>query len=170
MTKNFIFIFLLTFTVQQAYSQILISLLFGDKLNSEKLEFGLDGGFNFSQMSNFESSKPLSTFNLGFYFDILIKDQWYLTTGVLVKSNVGLNKLTENDVAILDPATVYSDSGTYSQRTSYFHVPVTIKYRFKNHFFINAGPQIALRTKARKRNEHRNQIFPWIDECIIRRC
>jgi len=149
MTIKLFFIFLLTFSIQQAYSQILISLLFGDKLNSEKLEFGLDGGFNFSQMSNFESSKPLTTFNLGFYFDILLKDQWYINTGVLVKSTVGLNKLTRNDVSILDPPTIYSDSGTYSQRISYFHVPVTIKYRFKNHLFINAGPQFALRTKAR---------------------
>jgi len=64
MTIKLFFIFLLTFSIQQAYSQILISLLFGDKLNSEKLEFGLDGGFNFSQMSNFESSKPLTTFNV----------------------------------------------------------------------------------------------------------
>jgi hypothetical protein len=122
--------------------------LFGDKLNSEKLEFGLDGGFNFSQMSNFESSKMLTNFNLGFYFDILLKNQWYINAVVLVKSNVGLNKLSQNDVAILDPPTIYSDSGTYSQRISYFHVPVTIKYRFKNHVFINAGPQFALRTKA----------------------
>lgn len=149
MTKKFIFIFLLTFSLQQAYPQILISLLFGDKLNSEKLEFGLDGGFNFSQMSNFESSKRLSTFNLGFYFDILLKDQWYINTGVLVKSSVGLNKLTRNDVSILDPLTIYSDSGTYNQRISYFHIPVAIKYRFSNHLYIHAGPQFALRTKAR---------------------
>jgi hypothetical protein len=113
------------------------------------VEFGLDGGFNFSQMSNFESTKSLPTFNLGFYFDILLKEQWYFNTGVLVKSNVGLNKLTKSDIAILDPATIYSDSGTYNQRISYFHIPVTIKHRFKNHIFINAGPQFALRTKAR---------------------
>lgn len=151
--KKSVLVFLFLFSVQLCYSQILISLLFGDKLNSEKLEFGLDGGFNFSQMSNFESSNLLTNFNLGFYFDILLKDQWYITTGVLVKSNVGSNKLTENDVAILDPSTIFIESGTYSQRLSYFHVPATIKYRFKNHFFINAGPQFALRTKARLKFE-----------------
>ena len=151
MKRCLVIFFLFSCTCQEANSQVLISLLFGDKLNSGKVEFGLDGGFNFSQMSNFESSKSLSTFNLGFYFDILLKDQWFLSTGVLVKSNVGFNKLTRSDVAILDPPTIYSDSGTYSQRIRYFQVPVTIKYRFKNHIFINAGPQFALRTKAQLR-------------------
>lgn len=133
---------------QIGQSQVLISLLLGDKLNTGKIEFGLDGGYNFSTMSGFESGKPLSTFNLGFYFDFLLKNQWYLNTGVLVKSNVGLSNLRESDVFILDPTTVYSDSGTYEQKTAYFHVPIAIKYRFKNHFYIHAGPQFALRHKA----------------------
>jgi hypothetical protein len=36
---------------QKANSQVLISLLLGDKLNSEKLKFGLDGGVNFATIS-----------------------------------------------------------------------------------------------------------------------
>jgi hypothetical protein len=136
------------FAFHQANSQVLISLLFGDKLNSEKIEFGLEGGFNFSNMSDFQSTTLLPAFNLGFYFDILLKDQWYLNTGVLVKSSVGLDKLSESDVSILDPQTIFLQSGDYSQKINYFHVPVTIKYRFKNHFFANLGPQVALRTKA----------------------
>lgn len=129
-------------------SQVLISLIFGDKLNSEKIEFGLDGGYNFSTMSGFTSGRPLATFNLGFYFDFLIKNQWYINTGVLVKSNVGLDDLRQEDVAYLDPTTIYSDSGTYSQKISYFHVPVAIKYKLKNHFYFHLGPQFALRYKG----------------------
>lgn len=148
MIKKLSLLIALLFVFQFGQSQVLISLLLGDKLNTGKIEFGLDGGYNFSQMSGFESGKPLSTFNLGFYFDFLLKDQWYLNTGVLVKSNVGLSNLRESDVLILDPTTVYIDSGTYEQKTSYFHVPVAIKYRFKNHLYIHAGPQFALRHKA----------------------
>jgi hypothetical protein len=148
MRKTLYLMALLTISVPEANAQVLISLLFGDKLNSEKLEFGLDGGFNFSNMSDFQNSSALPSFNLGFYFDIQLKNQWYLNTGVLVKSNVGADKLGEQEVAILDPVTIFSDSGTYSQETQYFHVPLTIKYRFKNHFYLHAGPQVALRTKA----------------------
>ena len=68
-------------------SQVLISIILGDKLNSPNLEFGLEGGYNWSSISELESGKPLSTFNLGFYFDIRVKKNFYINTGVLVKFN-----------------------------------------------------------------------------------
>ena len=55
------------------HSQVLLSLIFGDKLNSEGLEFGLEGGVNWSNISNLDADKSLSTFNLGFYFDFKLK-------------------------------------------------------------------------------------------------
>lgn len=61
------------FCMASAQSQVLISLLFGDKLNSPFLEFGLDGGLNFSTISNMETSGTEVGFNLGFYFDIRSK-------------------------------------------------------------------------------------------------
>jgi hypothetical protein len=146
--KRLSVVFLLVLSSHLGHSQILISLLLGDKLNTGKIEFGLDGGYNYSQMSGFESGKPLGSFNIGFYFDFLIKDGWYFNTGVLVKSDVGLDNLRENDVLFLDPTTTFLDSGTYSQKIRYFHVPATIKYRFKNQIYVKLGPQFALRTKA----------------------
>lgn len=148
MIKKIALLLLLTFTAYTSQSQVLISLLLGDKLNSDKIEFGLDLGVNYAKMSGFESGTPLSVFNIGFYFDFKLKGQWYLNTGVLVKSNVGLSNLRENDVKKLSPEITFLDSGTYEQKTSYFHVPIMLKYRFKNHFYIHVGPQVALRTKA----------------------
>ena len=148
MIKKLTFLLVLISVSHFGQSQVLISLIFGDKLNSDKIEFGLDGGVNYSVMSGFSSGHPLPAFNLGFYFDFLIKPQWYINTVVLVKSNVGLDFLKEVDVAYLDPTTVFSDSGTYSQKISYFHVPVAIKYRLKNNFYFRIGPQFALRYKG----------------------
>lgn len=148
MVKRIFILALLVFTFHIGQSQILISLIFGDKLNSDKMEFGLDIGGNYSTMSGFTSGHPLPAFNLGFYFDFKIKEQWYINTGVLVKSNVGLDFLREEDVAFLDPTTNFIDSGTYSQKIAYFHVPAAIKYRFKNHIYVRLGPQFALRSRA----------------------
>ena len=72
----FLLIFLGTMAAQQANGQILITLLLGDKLNSEGLEFGLEGGVNGSNLNGLETRNPLVNFNLGFYFDILIKENW----------------------------------------------------------------------------------------------
>lgn len=148
MARRLSVILILISTSHIGNSQILISLIFGDKLNSDKIEFGLDGGYNLSKMSGFSSGKPLGRLYIGFYFDFLMKGQWYFNTGVLVKSDVGLDGLKEEDVTFFDPTTVYSDSGTYSQRINYFHVPAAVKYKFKNHIYVRLGPQFALRYKG----------------------
>ena len=151
MIKRVVTISILILTAHFGQSQVLISLIFGDKLNTDKIEFGIDLGANYSTMSGFESGRHLPAFNLGFYFDFKIKEQWYINTGVLVKSEVGLDFLKEADIAFLDPTTNYIDSGTYSQKISYFHVPILIKYKFKNNFYAKLGPQVALRRKAHLR-------------------
>ena len=130
-----------------AQSQVLISLLLGDKLNSDGLEFGLETGVNWSKISDFESSNALGTWNIGFYFDIRMKNQWYLYTGVLVKSKLGLDELSQNDLQLLN-TTIYPENGDYSQKINYFLVPALAKYKFDNHMYLEAGPQFGLMYKA----------------------
>ncbi len=145
--KHYLLAIFLLVACTESISQVLISLLLGDKLNSEGLEFGLEGGFNWSNISNLEASKSLSTFNLGFYFNIRMKNQWYLNTGVLVKSKLGVGQLSANDLAILQ-ADIYTVEGDYNQAISYFLVPALAKYKFKNHLYLAAGPQFGLMYKA----------------------
>ncbi len=128
-------------------AQVLISLLFGDKLNSPGLEFGLEGGMNFSSIQGMNSTSYSRAINLGFYFDIRLKESLDLYTGVLVRSRQGINKLKTDDLISLG-AEVYSESGDYKQVLNTFLVPALIKYKFPNHFYIEAGPQFGLTTKA----------------------
>lgn len=136
-------------------SQILITLLLGDKLNSPNLEFGLEGGVNWTKISGMETKSFARKWNLGFYFDIRLKNQWWLYTGVLVKANMGVDKLTDNDLDFLQ-ATIYYDlndnnlraEGDYSQKMNYFLIPALVKYKFKNHMYVEAGPQFGLMYKS----------------------
>ena len=124
-------------------SQVLIALLLGNSLNTGKIEFGLDGGVNYATLSGMESNDWYRKWNLGFYFDIKMKTQWYFHTGVLVKSELGLDQLTESDLEFLD-ATIYPEQGEYSQSISYFLVPALARYKFKNHIYAELGPQFGL--------------------------
>jgi len=136
-----------------AQSQVLITLIFGDKLNSPNLEFGLEGGLNWANISGLETNDFARKWNLGFYFDFRLKKQWFLYTGVLVKSNLGVDNLTVNDLNNLQ-ATVYINNngqalvGDYSQKLNYFMVPVLAKYRFKNNIYVELGPQFGLMFKS----------------------
>ena len=137
-------VILFGFTMQ---SQILLTVLFGDKLNSDGLEFGLEGGFNFSDISELEANERLSSFNLGFYFDFRLKNQWNIYTGVLVKAKLGDDRLSTNDLNFLG-ITPYETEGTYSQKINYFIVPALLKYNFPNRMYLELGPQFGLMYKS----------------------
>ncbi|MCF6356932.1 MAG: PorT family protein [Draconibacterium sp.] len=161
-----------------AQSQVLITLLLGDKLNSDGLEFGLEGGLNWANVSGLETNDFARKFNLGFYFDIRIKNQWFFYTGVLVKSNLGVDKLTDNDLITLG-ATKYTDLdgvplvGDYSHKMNTFLVPALIKYKFKNHMYAEFGPQFGLAYKSwiefESDIEERDAIIKEYNKDIINR-
>lgn len=146
-----ILIAILLFASISANSQILISILLGDKLNSDGLEFGLQGGLNFTKIDGLETNTFARKWNLGFYFDIRLKNQWFMYTGVLVKSNFGVSDLTFNDLNNLDAKIYYEDDaqtiireGEYSQKINAFMVPILIRFKFKNHIYVEIGPQASL--------------------------
>ena len=51
-----VFVFIVFFGTT-AHSQVLISLLLGDKLNSDKIEFGLDGGLNWLKIFGYPDAE-----------------------------------------------------------------------------------------------------------------
>ena len=144
--KKLVFILCLLFGIS-TQSQVLLTVIFGDKLNSEGLEFGLEGGINWSNISTLDADKSLSSFNLGFYFDFKLKDQWNIHTGVLVKSKMGDLNLSDNDLAFLE-ITPSEEEGEYSQKMNYFIVPALLKYNFKNRIYVEGGPQFGLMYKS----------------------
>jgi hypothetical protein len=72
--KKTVLVFLLatfTFTVN---AQVLITLLLGDALNTDKIEFGLSGGMTHSYIGTINNSEGMNTFDLGFYFHSWYRD------------------------------------------------------------------------------------------------
>ncbi|MBL8002080.1 MAG: PorT family protein [Flavobacteriales bacterium] len=129
-----------------ARSQVLISLLFGDDLNTGKVEFGLEGGATFSTINGLNSAGPKSGFNLGFYFDIKLKHQWSLATGVMVKSPWGAKGLPTYSLGDAELDSVFH-GGSVERRLNYFNVPIMAKYSF-GRLFAMAGPQLSLGYKS----------------------
>ena len=148
----------LVLTSVSARSQILISILLGDKLNNGTIEFGLTGGFNRTWMYQTENAEGINHFNLGFYFDFRLKKDmpWYVYTGVLVKSEMGASNIDTYPLGNPEVDSAMA-GGTVNRYIKYFMVPLTIKYRFKNNIFVLAGGQVSLRHKAT--DEFTNTIY-----------
>jgi hypothetical protein len=148
MMKRTILIIGLAFGVSSTKAQVLIPLLLGDKLNSGKVEFGLDGGMNFASIKGLNGVKSLRPFNLGFYFDIKMKNpSWMINTGVIVKSTMGADNVAVYSIGDAALDTVFK-GGKVERRINYFNVPVLVKYRFDNNFYLKAGIQLGLRYNA----------------------
>jgi hypothetical protein len=146
--KNLIVIAALLMTFHSGQSQIIISLLLGDKLNTGKIEFGLDGGLTLSDIQGLDGAKSLRGFNLGFYFDIKLKNPaWMINTGVLVKSPMGAEDLPVYSLNDPDLDNVFA-GGDVTTKLRYFNVPVMMKYQFKNNLYAKAGIQLGLMNKA----------------------
>ena len=148
LTTIILFSFLMTL-FHSAQSQILISLLLGDKLNSPNLEFGVEGGLNTSFLSGIDESEGLSHLHLGFFFDIRMKNDVWLNTGLRIKSNVGAKNIDPYSLEDERLDLVFED-GQISRKIGYYYVPVHLKYRFgeRKQFFVNVGGQAGLRLKA----------------------
>lgn len=129
------------------HSQVLISLLFGDELNSDKVKFGLDGGLNFSDLTRIEGAKFLENFNLGLYFDIHLKENanWYLHTGALLKSGMGARGI---DVYSMDDPGLDSIfiGGSIERQLKYINIPALIRYKSGKHIFFEIGPMLGILT------------------------
>lgn len=143
MKKYLIFLLLFCFS-NITKSQILISLLLGDKLNSPKLEFGLAGGVNMATIDGIDGVGYQPLFNLGFYFDFKLKNpHWLINTGVMVKSTLGANNIPVYSLNNQNLDTVLAN-GSVVRKLQYFNVPVMLRYKFKSNFYINAGVLLGL--------------------------
>ncbi|WP_121665663.1 porin family protein [Mesonia aquimarina] len=147
MKKTVLSIFLFCCFCHYANGQVLISLIFGDKLNSDKIEFGLEGGLVNSNIGEIDNAKRSNGFNLGFYFDFKLTEKSYIHTGVIVKSPLGTKNISpyslgnENLDILLQEASI-------KRKLRYFNVPALFKYKLHKQFFIEGGVQTGLLVKA----------------------
>lgn len=129
-----------------ANCQVLISLLFGDNLNTGNIEFGLEGGGTWSTISGLDGAQFRRGWNLGFYFDFKTRSKWRIATGVMVKSPWGAEGLAPYPTGDAALDSLFKD-GSVDRKLNYFNVPIMAKYEF-GRFFATAGPQLSLGYKA----------------------
>jgi Outer membrane protein beta-barrel domain len=139
---------LIVFVHSKSSAQVLISLLLGDKLNTGQIEFGLDGGLSLSNLHGVDPSGTKTGFNLGFYFDFRLKNpSWVFHTGVMVKSTMGAEDIQVYPLNNPDLDNAFT-GGSVVRKLGYFNVPAMMKYKFKNNFFIEAGPMFSVMNKS----------------------
>ena len=140
MRKRFFVLALLLCSVNVIYPQVLIALVFGKKLNTDKLEFGLTVSPSITNISNIESKyRPI--LDLGLYFNIKMNQNFFLHPEVIAKSAYGAGNIPvyATGKPELDSLMV---GGNIDRKLKGWSIPLLVHYRIKQFLFAEIGPQI----------------------------
>ncbi len=145
-----ILLFLSVFCFLQApgvKSQVLIGLLFGDKLNSEKLEFGFNLSGNFTTQSQVDNDSYGRGLVLGLYIDYKFAENFVLASSLLFKSPKGIKQFGAEEYFYSLPDTIWTNSSS-ARKLKYIELPLVVQYRPVPQFGVGLGIDLSLMTKV----------------------
>jgi hypothetical protein len=135
--KKIILLSLFTLLIfPSARSQVLIALLFGDKLNTPNIEFGLNVGGNFTTLTNYPEAKFTKGLNLGLYFNFKLSDHFYLHPEMLFMNQLGSRGVNDRDLP--NPGLRHESLETWVE-SNYFTLVFLPRYKLTNQLFFEAG-------------------------------
>ena len=134
----------------KAHGQVLIGMLLGDKVTSEKFHLGLDIGANFSGLSGIDDTKMKPGFFLGLIGEWRFAEHWFLQPELGAFYYAGADNLPMD---YFPPPPEVEDIVTgseVSRRLKYFTIPVLLKYGIAdNRLLLGAGPQVGFLISAK---------------------
>jgi len=146
MKKLFMLLLLAGFT-NTVHSQILIAVLFGDKLNSGKVEFGLVVSPAFTNITN-TGGEYRSALNLGLFFNIRPDKKFFLHAEMSPKSSIGAKKIPPYSIGN-DSLDHFFAEGSVERTIKTMSLTLLGRYTISPHFFADAGIQPDLLFKPR---------------------
>jgi len=128
-------------------SQIIIALLFGDKLNTGTLEFGLVVTPILTNLTNTESNYR-SALNLGLYFNIHPEKKLFLHLELTAKGKLGAKNIAPYPTGN-DSLDVLFSEGSVERIIKGFNVILVGRYALSQHVLLDAGIQPDLMFKPK---------------------
>jgi hypothetical protein len=144
--KPVIFTVLLACWLNTSNAQIVIALLFGDKLNTGKMEFGLVASPTFTNISNNES-KLTSAFNFGIYLNFNTDKMFSLHIEGIAKGALGAGSIKPYPTGN-DSLDAFLEGGSVKRKIKVFSLPVLCRYRLSGKLFFELGIQPDLLLKV----------------------
>ena len=128
-------------------AQVIIALLFGDKLNTDKLEFGLVLNPCWTNISGIESSRK-SGLHFGLYFNVKLNDYFTFHPELIAKGTFGARDIPPYPTGN-DSLDALFASGSILRKIKAFGMPLLIRGRIKNKLHAEGGLQINWHLKTK---------------------
>lgn len=135
--KKLIFLTLLAcLSITTARSQVLIALVFGDKLNTPNIEFGLNTGLNISTLANHPDPQYATGIHLGLYFNFKLGDHFYLHPEFSFLDYMGTRGTDNRDLP--DPIFENETLKTW-KKLDYMTLVILPRYKLTNQLYFEGG-------------------------------
>ncbi|MDX2133652.1 MAG: hypothetical protein SFV52_02655 [Saprospiraceae bacterium] len=133
--------------ISTARAQVIISLLFGDALNSEELMFGLHLNYTQSRLTNLEGAENLGGVKAALWFNYKLNDRISFTSELVPPFFFGAKGLPPYPLE--DPTLdAQFAAGSVERKIQLTGMTALAQYRVWDYIRIEAGPELYLRTKA----------------------
>src|SRR5215510_15992791 len=139
-------IVLLTCLCKLTYAQVVIALLFGDKLNTGTLEFGIVVIPGLTGLSNIESERR-TNLSLGIYFNIHPERRFYFHVEGIAKGSFGAEKIAPYSVGN-DTLDALFANGSVERKIKAFSLPILGRYAITPKLFLEGGIQPDMMLKS----------------------
>ncbi|OYT10408.1 MAG: hypothetical protein B6I18_09315 [Bacteroidetes bacterium 4572_112] len=143
-TKS-LFLVLFMFIGLAGQSQALWILIFGDKLTNDRMQSGINIFVTRSDYNGITNTKPMTSWALGGFSDIKIKNHWNISVEFTVKSPTGASGLSEH-FDHYEPTDSLSSQNVKLENVN-FSLPIYIKYKSK-YFNVAVGPEFVYTYKS----------------------
>jgi hypothetical protein len=145
--KKITWIVLISCLCEVGSAQVVIALLFGDKLNTGKLEFGIVVSPGWTGLSNIESDRR-NNLSLGIYFNIHPDKKFFIHAEGIAKGSFGAEGISPYSVGN-DSLNDLFAGGSVERKIKAFSLPILGRYAITPKFFVEAGiqPDMMLKSK-----------------------
>jgi len=156
MKKTAVFILMVIMAANLAHSQVLIALLFGDKLSTDKFQLGIRLAGNLENFTGWEGTQSQFAFGFGIYGALKLSPKFSLQPELLFKDPRGAERLPTKAFgnADLDPLLA---NAAVAAKLAYVSLPILLKYHLTPQFSVGFGPQLGYISSARY--EYKAQVY-----------
>ena len=133
---------------QAASSQVIIALLFGEKLNTGQMEFGLMLSPTFSNISGI-TSETKTGFGLSLFLNFKHSEDLIFRVEASPKAVFGAEEIPPYKTGYPVIDSIYADGGTVERKIKALSLPLLVRYRISGLLFAEAGPQVNWMTKGK---------------------
>ena len=142
--KKIVFVLFISFMANSfLQGQVLLTIIFGDKLNSPTTEFGLNAGVSLSSLTGFDNSTHSNNLAMGMFFTWKFHERYQFQPELYFSFKGGAENMPP--FFIDDPGVELPiDQMDISRKTNYLSLPLLFKVKMVNQFRFIIGPQFSL--------------------------